>query len=381
MSSFTIKSTLKTLPMITANISILLRGETGIGKSFIVKAYAKKLGLPMIDRRLSQMTEGDLLGLPSITDGCTSFNPPNWVHEACQKPVVLFLDEMNRATREVQQGAFQLVLDRELNGYKLHPETRVCAAVNVGGKYSVNDMDAALLRRFFVIDLNPDVADWITYARANNISEFIVSFIENNQKMLDPAEKAAHGSVQPTRASWERLNELLVANGLTEAPNDPNYFDLAKGMVGAEVASALVQYGKTFKFQVSAEDVWYHYADKKSDIPERMKKLGQEQWLATIERVADFTKKWKVMPKECGKHLKAFFEDMPEELRPDAWGKLIINGASENGNDHAEFAKSIHEFVVVAIVTGTFGVEVGAAGINQKPKIPQLLQDRMNNNK
>jgi hypothetical protein len=72
------------------------------------------------------------------------------------------------------------------------------------------------------------------------------------------------------------------------------------------------------------------------------------------------------------------FEDMPEELRPDAWGKLIINGASENGNDHAEFAKSIHEFVVVAIVTGTFGVEVGAAGINQKPKIPQLLQDRMN---
>jgi len=207
------------------NIAILLRGETGIGKSFIVHQVARDLNLPVVDRRLSQMTEGDLLGLPSISDATTTFNPPDWFHKACREPVVLFLDEMNRATRELQQGAFQLVLDRELNGFKLHPATRVMAAVNVGGKYAVNEMDAALLRRFFVIDLQPDVNDWIEYAKASGVDPMMIAFVQAHPTMLDPAAKAAPGSVQPTRASWERLSEIIKMNGLASKPADPQYFN------------------------------------------------------------------------------------------------------------------------------------------------------------
>jgi midasin (ATPase involved in ribosome maturation) len=109
MSTYTISTALVTIPKLSAQISVLLRGETGIGKSYIVKGLGKSLGMKVIDRRLSQMTEGDLLGLPSIVDGTTQWNPPDWFHEACEHGVILFLDEMNRATREVQQGAFQEV--------------------------------------------------------------------------------------------------------------------------------------------------------------------------------------------------------------------------------------------------------------------------------
>lgn len=384
MSTYTISTALSTIPKLSAQISVLLRGETGIGKSYIVKGLGRTLGMKVIDRRLSQMTEGDLLGLPSIVDGTTQWNPPDWFHEACEQPVILFLDEMNRATREVQQGAFQLVLDRELNGHKLHKDTRVYAAVNIGGKYSVTDMDAALLRRFAVFDLQPDVSDWLKYAREEGLSDLVISFVAANESMLDPAPKSSPGSVQPTRASWERFDIEVRNNDIAEKPADPLYFNLAKCFLGAEVGSALVQYGKTHKFQVSGEDVWYRFADAKSGVAERMKHLGQEQWLSVIQRACDFAKKWKTLPPECGKHLKAFYDAMPIELRPETWGKLVMAGSSEapdGKKDHAEWAKSIHPYLVHELVTGTFGVPVGAKGVNVKPCIPKVLQDRLDANK
>jgi MoxR-like ATPase len=50
--------------LVTSKLPILVRGRHGIGKSQIVFQLGEELGLPVIDRRASQMTEGDLLGLP-----------------------------------------------------------------------------------------------------------------------------------------------------------------------------------------------------------------------------------------------------------------------------------------------------------------------------
>ena len=45
---------------------ILLRGRHGVGKSCVVYQTAAGLNLPVVERRASQMTEGDLVGLPVI---------------------------------------------------------------------------------------------------------------------------------------------------------------------------------------------------------------------------------------------------------------------------------------------------------------------------
>ena len=64
---------------------------------------------------------------------------------ACNEPVILFLDELNRGLPAVQQSFFQIVLDRQLgndidgNPYDIHPETRIFAAINHGNEYDVND--------------------------------------------------------------------------------------------------------------------------------------------------------------------------------------------------------------------------------------------------
>ena len=52
--------------ILDARLPVLLRGRHGIGKSTVVYQYAAQQGMEVVERRASQMTEGDLVGLPSI---------------------------------------------------------------------------------------------------------------------------------------------------------------------------------------------------------------------------------------------------------------------------------------------------------------------------
>mgnify|MGYP003110511640 CR=1 FL=1 len=91
------KTFLSVVPhIIDARFPILTRGRHGIGKSTVVYQIAKQRGLPVVERRASQMTEGDLLGLPKVEGNVTTWLAPEWLHTACSKPVVLFLDEVDR---------------------------------------------------------------------------------------------------------------------------------------------------------------------------------------------------------------------------------------------------------------------------------------------
>ena len=160
------KTFLSVVPhIIDARFPILTRGRHGIGKSTVVYQIAKQRGLPVVERRASQMTEGDLLGLPKVEGDVTTWLAPEWLHTACQKPVVLFLDEVDRATMEVRQGIFELCDSRKIAGYELHPDTVIFAAVNGGqhgAQYQVGEMDPAELDRYTVFDLEPSVEDWLT---------------------------------------------------------------------------------------------------------------------------------------------------------------------------------------------------------------------------
>ena len=203
-------------------MAILMRGPTGVGKSHLAKQVADHHSLPFIDVRGSTMSEGDVGGFPDMEgmkeSGIMTFCMPSWFIRACNEPVVLMLDELNRSLPGVQQSFFQLVLDRELgndkngNPYKLHSETRVLAAINFGSEYDVNEMDPALLRRFWVADIEPSTEDWVSWARENNIDSLVIEFIQNNPAHLrvDPST-VEPGTVCPNPASWHRLNDCLLA--------------------------------------------------------------------------------------------------------------------------------------------------------------------------
>ena len=165
------KTFLKIVPHVAAvKKPVLIRGRHGVGKSETVYAFAANRGMKVVERRASQMTEGDLIGLLSIDGNSTKFNPPDWFKDCCDNPRVLFLDEVDRATLEVRQGIFELTDSRKLNGHTLHPQTLIFAAVNGGvhgAQYQVGEMDPAELDRWTVFDLEPSVDDWLDYANGD----------------------------------------------------------------------------------------------------------------------------------------------------------------------------------------------------------------------
>jgi hypothetical protein len=359
MSSMSVKTLLAVAPLLPETTSVLLRGPHGIGKSQVVRAISRivssntRQSLELIDRRLSQMTEGDIVGLPSTDGEVTRFNPPDWFKRACVSPCTLFLDELNRATPEVMQAAFQIVLDRELNGWKLHPATRVFAAINHSAEYTVNEMDPALLDRFWTIDLTPTVEDWLDWARGDGgIHSTLVDFIAANDKWLDTPKATEPGKVAPSRRSWERLSNALVSAGVADDPNNALFYPMCLGYVGPEATIAFHSFAKTIDNQVSGKDVLDMYPKVKSKIA----KLGQEKQNIVIEKVAEHIKKAGALTDKQGPNLAAFMKDLPGELRVSAWSKLT----QAAGTDNVDLAKAIHKHCVESVL-GVFGVSSEAA--------------------
>lgn len=265
-----IKTFTNVAPNLPADIAVLMRGPTGVGKSQLAKQCADEIGLPFIDVRGSTMSEGDVGGYPDIEGmkqrGIMTFCMPSWFMRACREPVVLMLDELNRSLLGVQQSFFQLVLDRELgndadgNPYRLHPETRVFAAINHGAEYDVNDMDPALLRRFWVVDLEPSVADWIDWATGADIDAVTIDFVRQHPEHLrvDPST-VEPGTVCPNPASWHRLDVSLrhmsMAPSTIAGSRPDGMYALASGFIGMEAAIAFTEFVARYERVISAEDV------------------------------------------------------------------------------------------------------------------------------
>lgn len=329
MDIATFKSCAEKLP---SRMSVLLRGDHGIGKSHSVFQLGDFFGLTVIDRRLSQMSEGDMIGLPKIEDGVTKFLPPDWYMEACREPRLLFLDELNRATPEVMQAAFQIVLDRQLNGHKLHKDSRVFAAINASHNYSVNEVDPALLDRFWVVDLKPSAEDWTTWAEGK-LSNNTVMFIKANPRFLDPAGKDP-GAVEPSRRSWERLDSTLSLAGLTEKPEDPLFYNISRGFVGSEASIAYTDFVKNMDRQVKAEEILFGY----EKVRDKVQKLGQEKWNICIEKIDEYVKEHS-LTEETAFNLGEFAKDLPSELVVVLWTKIAAPGA-----ERLEQVKLLHKY-------------------------------------
>ena len=398
-----ISTFLELAPRLPADDSLLLRGDHGIGKSTLVRQVADLLAtqvghpMPVVDVRISQMSDGDMIGLPVITtsqDGreMTKFAPPAWYMECVENPRVLFLDEFNRGTSEIMQACFQIVLDRALNGVQLHPQTRVMAAVNMGAAYNVNSIDPALLDRVAVFDLVPDVDTWLSWARTPvegkpRIHENITSFIAQQPMFLDPprnVDSKSGGSVgydpsevHPSRRSWERVDRTLKHMKIQDSSTEAMYYHVLVSRLGTTTAATMKRYLDTALAQritgaqilddyltVDPDQIGKKKKTKKTDpvidpkdvanLPEgsiqaRVRKLVTNGKIDTINQIIDdviaeiekrdlSTK----VPMHIKYNLSALFGDLPHELR-----YTLYTSWSKGGNPkRQELILDTHEYVI-----------------------------------
>ena len=308
-----------------AKLPVLLRGRHGIGKSQVVYQLAAQMGLPVIERRASQMTEGDLVGLPSIDGNRTSFNPPDWFKEACEEPSVLFLDEVDRATLEVRQGIFELTDSRKLNGHHLHPETIVFAAINGGEhgeQYQVNEMDPAELDRWSVWDIEPSVEDWLAWGK-DNVDSLIWDFINQNREHLEHKGDIEPNKRYPSRRSWKRLNDVLDGAGLLEEAS-PAMFTLAQSFVGFEAAVALNDFAQNYERVVTVDQLL------NGERVDALSAFSLNEHCAMIEKLESEEVCKSELSDDHISNLANYFVSLPSEAAMKLWTVLSTAGVQDN---------------------------------------------------
>jgi hypothetical protein len=205
--------------------NIMLVGKHGIGKSRIICDYFATKQRKVVTFFLGQMSDpGDIIGLPAVDrsssqDGAASemktvFHPP-WWFPLDGKPIVLFLDELNRARPEILQCVMDLTLNKIIAGRALPAGTQIISAVNEGEEYQLTDLDPALVSRFNIYTFHPSAAEWLLWASAHKIDARIIGFIEKNSDCLDGVI-LTDGSLEksPDRRAWERVSQLIT--GMTD---------------------------------------------------------------------------------------------------------------------------------------------------------------------
>jgi MoxR-like ATPase len=204
---------LKILEMTPPEQNIMLVGKHGIGKSEIISGYFIGLGQKVTALFLGQMSDpGDLLGLPALDpqSARTEFRPP-WWFPVDGKPVVLFLDELNRARPEILQAVMDLVLNKRLAGRMLPAGSRIVSAVNEGEEYQLTDLDPALVSRFNIYWFSPTPAEWLLWAANNGVDARVTKFIEQHNEFLDaPANEDAELEKSYDRRSWKRVSDMIA---------------------------------------------------------------------------------------------------------------------------------------------------------------------------
>jgi hypothetical protein len=204
---------LKVIELTPSHQNIMLVGKHGIGKSRIITDFFEEWGRPVVTLFLGQMSDpGDIIGLPTLdaATGKTDFRPP-WWFPLDGKPIVLFLDELNRARPEILQCVMDLTLNKTLAGKRLPPGSQIISAVNEGEEYQLTDLDPALVSRFNVYYFVPTPAEWLLWAERNSIDKRIIAFIEKNSDFFDSEASIDAGlNKTPDRRAWERVSQIIA---------------------------------------------------------------------------------------------------------------------------------------------------------------------------
>jgi hypothetical protein len=280
----------------------LVSGKHGIGKSAMIKSIAEDLGGVCITIEGGTLKEGEITGLPyqyKDDNGATKFRfLPYYAVERIQneekrifeslggvisdssalvgdenryakndltieeridaiktnkiKPVIIFIDEINRTENSVYKELMNILLTRSVNGYQFPWWVLFVGAMNPSTQnsvYATNEMDPAQLDRFLKIKVGDNSSEWLKFGKATGISPQILSFIKDNPKCLSSTAKELDDEEKPTPSprGWDMVDTLMKSEPLlraffTDKENDPKIVEkdlktLISAKLGGSVAT------------------------------------------------------------------------------------------------------------------------------------------------
>lgn len=257
--------TLKSVELVLSTGEVpLVVGESGIGKTALAKKLAKDNGWTLVTIDGNLLKEGEIGGLPTVESyesidangnkiekKTTIYAIHNKLREIDEeinngRSVLLFIDEINRCEHTVQQELMNLILNREINGYKLPENVKILAAMNPSSKYGsdfdyqVVDMDAAQENRFVWLNMDPDHNGWIKWAIGAGIETKVIEFISTFPEYL---HKINDEDVRATPRSYERVSKTYKMYKEQQDTIPRSVFvNVIKGNVGKAIAEEFVSF-------------------------------------------------------------------------------------------------------------------------------------------
>lgn len=221
--------------------SLFIWGRTGIGKSQTVRRAAEVIAnregrkfttklkeidgehFFLLDIRLSYRKPTDLTGVMYRDEQrmLATWLHPDWVYavseerekeEGIEIKGIIFFDELNLAPPLVQNAAYEIVLDRRMNGLELAKGVAIIAAGNLSEDEAYTfEMPKPLRTRFTHVILKPPIYSdgrkgWFFWALENGIDPRIVAFLGFRRDMLFQETGEV---VFPTPRSWEKASKLM----------------------------------------------------------------------------------------------------------------------------------------------------------------------------
>jgi hypothetical protein len=252
MLSVTPSQLLDLLKRVAPARPIFIWGAPGIGKSALVEQYAASIGLTCVSLLGSQLAPEDLIGVPQIVDGKSRFFPPALI--ARDAPYVLFLDELNACTPEVQKAFYSLIHDRRIGEYHLPKGSVVIGAGNrKQDRALARPIASALVNRLIHVELQANTQQWLSWAKKNGVHELILGYVRSRPDHL-LAPQAQDDAPFSTPRSWHMLSDALHSYRTQDLT--PQLIQvLASGCLSANHAGQFCAFARNYLIPHSPEDI------------------------------------------------------------------------------------------------------------------------------
>jgi MoxR-like ATPase len=201
------KELIKKLYSLDNKIPILINGPTGVGKTATVIQIGQELNLKVVDFRLATEIPENIGGIPVKNDDGKTFSKilDKRIFSIINEPTIFFLDEFNRSNLWTMNAVMSLIYERRINDYTINEKSLIIAATNYGTEYvATQRMDKAVIARFAVINVKPNVNDTLNYLSNQYPQE--VAFLRAFSDILQNALNES--------GDFEEIEPVLTSRGI-----------------------------------------------------------------------------------------------------------------------------------------------------------------------
>lgn len=322
----------------------LILGESGIGKTALVKQIAQNHNYHLVTIDANLLKEGEIGGLPTVSKGETVYATHHKLVEIRKatsngEKVLLFIDELNRCDHAVQQELMNLILNREINGFKIQGEVSIIAAMNPSNKYDnyrdsdyqVVDMDMAQEDRFVWVEMESDLKEWIKWAMSKdgNIHSHVIEFLSTFPEYLHTPN--SNETIKATPRSWERVSKAYtIYDKNREAYSFNTLMNVVKGNVGVSIATDFGSFIKNISNPLPSAEEIFREEFLPNDIKEKISGESHSKLYILSKKLLNYIEE-KFTEDELNKELDVFskvLKEYPRDLRLGIM-KDIAEDASE----------------------------------------------------